>query len=138
MHQVLTSMTDALLVTTRSGKIKTVNRAAEDLFGYSEQELINQPISIILNDCQSLDSAIALGCLFQKSFQDLELVCKTKNKIKLLIAFSASVTHQEIPSLQDIVYIGRDVTARQRRQQCNNTQHAIRTSIIEYSARSDR
>lgn len=131
MHQVLTSMTDALLVTTRAGKIKTVNRAAQDLFGYSEQELINQPISIILNDCQSSESAIALGCLFQKSFQDLELVCKTKNKIKLLIAFSASVIHQEIPGLQDIVYIGRDVTARQRRQQCNNTQHAITRILSE-------
>ncbi len=131
MHQVITSMTDALLVTTRSGKIKTVNRAAEELFGYSEQELINQPISIILNDCQSLDSAIALGCLFQKSFQDLELVCKTKNQIKLLIAFSASVINQEFSGLQDIVYIGRDVTARQRRQQCNNTQHAITRILSE-------
>ncbi len=131
MHQVITSMTDALLVTSKSGKIKTVNRAAQDLFGYSEQELINQPIAMIFNDCQSLESAIATDSLCQKTFQDLELVCQTKNKEKLLIAFSASVINQEIPGLQDVVYIGRDVTDRQRRQQCNNTQHAITRILSE-------
>ncbi|MFN6531442.1 PAS domain-containing protein [Nostoc sp. ChiSLP03a] len=34
MEQVITLMPDALLVTSNSGKIKKVNHAAQELFGF--------------------------------------------------------------------------------------------------------
>jgi PAS domain S-box-containing protein len=43
-------MPESLIVTTISGKSKTVNLAALELFGYGEAELIAQPILTLVAD----------------------------------------------------------------------------------------
>jgi PAS domain S-box-containing protein len=131
MDQVITTMADAFLVTTNCGKIKKVNRAAQELFGFSEQELINQPISLIIDDNLFLPRAIRQHSLYHKYFQNIELVCRTKQREKLLIAFSCSVIHKKIDGFEDIVYIGRDITARERRQQRHAVQYAITRILSE-------
>lgn len=124
MERVITSKADALIVTTKSGQIKKVNDATVELFGYSAEELINQEIYLIIDDNKLLQKAIQQRSLFDKYFQTVEVVCRTKTREKLLIAFSCSVENTE-----DIVYIGRDITARERRQQLNYAKYAI-TSIL--------
>ncbi|MEH2249060.1 adenylate/guanylate cyclase domain-containing protein [Nostoc sp.] len=131
MEQVITAMADALFVTNNLGKIKNVNRAAQKLFGFSEEELINQPISVIIDDNQGLIPAIHQHSYFQKDFQNFEVVCRTKTREKRLIAFSCSVIPKKIEGLEDIVYIGRDITARQRREQHTSTQYAITRILSE-------
>jgi len=44
IDKIITAMADALFVTNNAGNIKTVNKAAQNLFEYSEVELINQPL----------------------------------------------------------------------------------------------
>ncbi|MHC5938933.1 adenylate/guanylate cyclase domain-containing protein [Nostoc sp.] len=131
MEQVITAMADALFITSKIGKIKKVNRATLQLFGYSEEELINQPISLIIDDNQLLISAIHQHSSFQKNFQNFEVVCRTKTREKRLIAFSCSVIPKKIKELEDIVYIGRDITARQHREQRTSTQYAITRILSE-------
>ncbi len=48
IDQIVTSMADALLVTTLSGKVKTMNLAAQALLEYDEAELQGQPISTVI------------------------------------------------------------------------------------------
>jgi adenylate cyclase len=131
MEQVVTSMADALIVTTKTGKIKTVNIAAQQLFGYSETELINQSISIILDDNNFFQQAVQQPALFKKYFQNVELICRNKSHEKLLVSFSCAVIQKKIKGLEDIIYIGRDITSRQRRQQLINTQYAITKILSE-------
>ncbi len=131
MDQVITSMADAFLVTNNSGKIKKVNRAAQELFGFSEEELINQPISLIIDENFLLQRAIRQHYLYHKYFQNIELVCRTKKREKLLIAFSCSFIQKKKDGLEDIVYIGRDITARERRQQRHAVQYAITRILSE-------
>ena len=131
MDQVITSMADALLVTNNSGKIKKVNYAAQKLFGFTEEELIDQPISLIIDDHELLQNAIQQYPLFKKYCQNIEVVCRTKKKEKLLIAFSCSVIYKKIEGLEDVVYIGRDITARQRREQRICAQYAITRILSE-------
>ncbi|MEH1933681.1 MAG: adenylate/guanylate cyclase domain-containing protein [Nostoc sp.] len=131
MEQVITAMADALFITSNLGKIKKVNRAAQQLFGFSEEELINQPISMIIDDNQVLIKALYQNSYFQKKFQNFEVVCRTKNREKRLIAFSCSVIPKKIKGLEDIVYIGRDITARQHREQRTSTQYAITRILSE-------
>ncbi|MEA5570806.1 adenylate/guanylate cyclase domain-containing protein [Calothrix sp. UHCC 0171] len=131
MDKVITSMADALIVTTKSGEIKKVNRATLELFGYSEEELINQSISIIIDDNQLLQKAIQKYTVFHKYFQNAEVVCRTKTKEKVLVAFSCSVIPKKIEGLEDIVYIGRDVTTRKRRQQRHSAQYTITRILSE-------
>ncbi|MEH2284201.1 MAG: adenylate/guanylate cyclase domain-containing protein [Nostoc sp.] len=131
MEQVITSMADALLVTSNLGKIKKVNRAAQELFGFREEELINQPISLIIDDEQLLIKAIYQHSYLKRSSQNLEVVCRTKTREKLLIAFSCSVIAKKTEGLEDIVYIGRDITAWQRREQRTSAQYAMTRILSE-------
>lgn len=131
MDKVITAMADALFITSNLGKIKKVNRAAQQLFGFSEEELINKPISLIIDDEQVLIEAIHQHSFFQTNLQNLEVVCRTKTREKRLIAFSCSVIPKKIKGLEEIVYIGRDITARQQREQRTSAQYAITRILSE-------
>ncbi|MEH1769113.1 adenylate/guanylate cyclase domain-containing protein [Nostoc sp.] len=131
MEQVITSMADALLVTSNTGKIKRINHAAQKLFGFSEEELINQPISLIIDNNQILLKAIYQHSYLKRNLQNLEVVCRTKTREKLLIAFSCSVIAKQTEELEDIVYIGRDITAWQHREQRTSAQYAITRILSE-------
>jgi adenylate cyclase len=131
MDKIITSMGDVLIVTTRIGQIKKINRATVELFGYSELELINQPISLIIKDNQLFQQALQQPDLFQQYFQNVEVVCQTKAKDKLIIAFSCSVIQKKIAGLEQIICIGRDVTTRETRQKLQNLQYAITIVLSE-------
>ncbi|BAZ15646.1 adenylate cyclase [Calothrix sp. NIES-4071] len=133
MDKIITSMADALIVTTKFGKIKKVNRSATELFGYTEAELIEQPISILIDDNQLLQQAVQQRNLFKKYFQNVEVICRTKTREKILVAFSCSVIEKKVEGLEDIVYVGRDITTRRRRQQHHGAQFAV-TRILSESA----
>jgi PAS domain S-box-containing protein len=130
---IITSMADALIVTKSSGIIKTINRAAKDLFGYSEDELIEQPISKIITDINFVKQASQQHPLFNKAFKNVEVSCKTKTGEKITVAFSCSTIQTEAEGLQDLIYIGRDITEHQRARQRQAVQYAT-TRILSESA----
>jgi PAS domain S-box-containing protein len=131
MDKVLASIADALLVISSSGKIKKINYATQKLFGFSEKELINQSVSLIIDDNQLFSNAIQHNFLFEQHFQNLEVVCRTKTKEKILVAFSCSVIHKKIEGLEDIVYIGRDITFQRRREERTIAQYTITRILSE-------
>jgi PAS domain S-box-containing protein len=109
LDKIITSMADAVLVTTPAGTIKTVNRAAKDLFGYSEKELIGKPISIIVSEENLLLEASQEYLLFEKLLNNVEVVCHTKSGEKVAIAFSCSAIQTNIEDVQDFIYVGREL-----------------------------
>jgi len=50
LHVAVKSNLDAIICVNSEGKIVLFNPAAEDLFQYSEQEVLNQPVEILLKD----------------------------------------------------------------------------------------
>ncbi|MEO1431657.1 MAG: adenylate/guanylate cyclase domain-containing protein [Cyanobacteria bacterium J06633_8] len=132
MDKVIASMADALIVTTKAGKIKRVNKATVELLGYTEEEIIDKQISLIIDDNKLLQKAIQKRSLYKKYFQNVEVVCRTKSRERKLIAFSCSVISKKINGVEDIVYIGRDITAKKRRQQRKSAQYTI-TNILSES-----
>jgi len=133
IDKVITSMASVLLVTNKAGKIKTVNRAAIELFSYSEAELIGQEISTLIDDKNFLCQTSQEHSLFDKTLNDVEIVCKTKKGEKIYVAFSCSAIQTEIEELQDVIYVGRDITEHQRIQQRQAAQYAT-TRILSESA----
>ncbi|GAB1544521.1 hypothetical protein NUACC21_71970 [Scytonema sp. NUACC21] len=131
IEKAIASMPEALIVTTKSGKIKKVNRATVELFGYKEQELIKQSISLIFDDNRLFQKAIQHDFLYKKYFQSIEILCRNKEKEKLVIAFSCSIIQNRIDGLVDIVYIGRDITIQRKRQQRAGIQYAITRILSE-------
>jgi PAS domain S-box-containing protein len=131
MDTVISSMADALLVTSNTGKIKKVNLAAQKLFDFQEEELINQPISLIFDDNFLLLRIINHYSKINRDLQHFEVVCRKKTGEKVLIAFSCAVMQKKNEVLEDIIYIGRDITSRQRREQRNNAQYSITRILSE-------
>ncbi|MBW4672161.1 MAG: PAS domain S-box protein [Cyanomargarita calcarea GSE-NOS-MK-12-04C] len=134
IDKIIRSIRDVLLVTTQSGNIIRVNQAAIDLFEYSQEELINQRISTIIADESLLLPTTGQNTLDQSDFlKDCEVVCQTKSKKKLTVAFSFSVIETEIKGLQNFVYTGRDITQRKRTEQLQDVEHTT-TRILANSA----
>ena len=132
IDKVISAMADALIVTNYQGKIKTVNPAAINLFGYSQDELVNKSIASLFknpnqlnlihqqylenqsNNEQSLDS--------DRYFSNIEILCLSKNNEEILISFSCSTiqNHQieySTQSSHDFVYVGRNITELKRKEQ---------------------
>ncbi|NJK65819.1 MAG: PAS domain S-box protein [Microcoleus sp. CSU_2_2] len=115
IDKVVRSMGDALLVTTTLGTIKTVNQSAQILFGYSEAELIDQPLSMIVVEEKLLYQARHRYILSQKELlRELETVCNTKTGEEIWVEFSCSAIQTELKGLYDFVYVGRDITERKQ------------------------
>ncbi|HLO51671.1 MAG TPA: adenylate/guanylate cyclase domain-containing protein [Kamptonema sp.] len=135
IEKMITSMAEALLVTTPSGKIKKINPAAQDLFGYSEAELVGKSIELVITERELFQKVSHSSALSQAN---AEVICTTKTGAKLTVAFSCSAIQAEIENAyegstltQDLVYIGRDITERQRNQQRQLVQYVTTLVLSE-------
>lgn len=128
INKLIASVADAFLVTSTSGKIKKVNQAAQALFDYREDELVNQYLDKIVSNSNLL---IPNGSS-EERLDNLEVVCTTKTGKKLTVAFSCAAIQSEIKELQELIYVGRDITKRKRSQQRLATQYAT-TNILSES-----
>ena len=137
VEKIITSMAEVLLVTTASGKIKKVNQAAQDLFGYSESELVGQQIDALA----AFDASLQAVSQEQSPLSptNTEVICTAKTGEKLTVSFSCTAIPSEIQGIsvssaavQDFVYIGRDVTDRQRARKRKVAQY-VTTRILSAS-----
>ncbi len=136
VEKIITSMAEVLLVTTGTGKIIKVNQAAQNLFGYSELELVGKKINAIAQVGESLH---ALSQQSQFSQTKGEVICTAKTGEKLTVAFSCTAIPSDIQSLsdsridlQDFLYIGRDITDRKRASKRKIAQY-VTTRILSAS-----
>ncbi len=137
LDNILRSIADILLVTNSFGKIKRVNQAAIDLFGYDEAELLNKHISAIaiIHGEEFLSKRNQGDSSDQRKFlRNCEVVCQTKTGDEVFVAFSAAVIQTGInKNSPDLVYIGRDITERKRSLARLSAEHAT-TQILSESA----
>ncbi len=133
IEEILNSINDILFVTTASGKIKKVNKSTQLLLGYTESELIGKPISMITENEELLRQVSQLPAeLKNESWHQVKVICRTKKALSLTVAFSCSTIqtkieskHSESESIQDFVYIGRDITDYQRTKKRQAAQYAV-------------
>ncbi len=116
IHKIVSAIAEALLVTTGLGIIKTVNQASQDLFGYSEAELIGQPISLLIQQPELLDQIDCPTTFIyspeQKLTKHIEANCYTKSGRELIVAFACSKVHADGIELDNFIYLGHDITQR--------------------------
>ncbi|MEH2173585.1 MAG: ATP-binding protein [Nostoc sp.] len=139
IDQIVTSMADALLVTTLSGEIKKMNYAAQILLQYNEIELIGQPIAKVIGEARKYqliidDIDISHSQDINFLAKEVETVCYTKSGKTIPVAFSSSIVKTEIEHFQGYVYILRDMTERKQAELAKQEflamiSHEVRTPI---------
>ncbi|MEH2460585.1 MAG: ATP-binding protein [Nostoc sp.] len=140
IDQIVTSMADALLVTTLSGKIKKINLAAQILLEYDEVEILGQSITKVIREVNTYPPISSENIdIFQDQDinpleKEIETFCYTKSGKKIPVAFSSSIVKTEVEHFQGYVYILRDMTERKQAELAKQEflamiSHEVRTPI---------
>ena len=113
VDNIIGSMNDTLVVVDLEAKITNVNRAACELLGYEEDELMGKDINLIVPQ----EEEIFRGEGFQRLLgqasvvnQELDYLTRSGNRIPVL--FSAAVLQNKEGGVVGAVVIARDITER--------------------------
>ena len=104
LNNIINYLGDALLITTASGQIRAVNQVTQDLFGYSESELINQPISLIVDH-----PSLLIRPSKQEFLEYFKLDCHTKIGKNIILEFRRSTIQTEVKEQPIFIYLGRAI-----------------------------
>lgn len=122
VDDVIESMGDALIVTDEQANIKKVNTATTKLLGYSFDELIGQPLSLILTE-RDQDTLMSLD--EQEKMDNYETRFIQKSGTHLPVSLSKAFIHNNDGSIQGIVCVASDITERKK------SEELIRNSLKE-------
>jgi diguanylate cyclase (GGDEF)-like protein/PAS domain S-box-containing protein len=109
VDSVLSSMNDAIIVTTESGKIKRVNKATTHLLGYEASELEDATIDFLINSnkCESLINVTPSGLPHEAFFE-------SKFGETIPVSYTCSVLQGKEAESGDRIYAAQNITERRR------------------------
>ncbi len=112
MEEVVRRSSDAILRISAGNQIESWNRGAQQIFGYSSEESISQPFSLLVSEESREDLNKAIAALKRGAEALVETTGRRKSGDTLFIAVSMT-PHMEAPGiLVGYSAIIRDITAR--------------------------
>ena len=112
LDNVLSSMNDAIIITTHEGKIKRINKATTHLLGYDESELEDTSIDYIVDTKKSPaladDSTAGLpkDAFFESKFGE-----------SIPVSYTCSILESSESESGDRIYAAQNTTERRRAEQ---------------------
>jgi len=126
-NEIVSNITNFLVITDCNKHINYVNPVALKLLGYSEREIRRKDVEIILPDHSMVDSME----LFNKEYTtDFETILKTKNGLSIPILLSSSFISKKSTPL-GILYMGTDI--RERKAVENEKRDVAKQTITRQS-----
>src|SRR5579859_1140788 len=109
LNTVLNSLSDAVLVTSPDGIVKSCNEASRKLLGYGEADLVGRPLISFIDDAHrdAFDPAIS-------TTEARETVLRTANGQTIPVSMANSTITSEDPQFQGNIYVARNITERKR------------------------
>jgi len=112
---IIASSDDAIVSKTLDGIITSWNHAAENLFGYTAQEAVGQPITLIIPAELHLEEKDIIGKLRQgMRIQHYETVRLRKDGTRVEVSLSISPVKDRAGKIIGAAKIARDITERKR------------------------
>src|SRR6202140_1674045 len=109
LNTVLNSLSDAVLVTSPQGVVKSCNEAAQRLLGYQEADLLGKPL------VSFIDEAHRNAFDFTNSAPEArETVLRTASGQTIPVSMASSAITTEDPQFQGNIYVARNITERKR------------------------
>ena len=106
---IIRSMSNSLLVINKDTSIRAANQATYNLLGYSREELIGKPFSMIF--AEGFYSGIGLDNLINEGFtSNVETTFLSKFGKKIRVLFSGSVLFNEENKFEGIICVAQDIT----------------------------
>ncbi len=97
-----------------NANVRMWNKAATEVFGWSEAEVLHQPIPIVspdqLEECQQLRDAVANG----QTLFGIEAYRRKQDGSELIVSISAAPVYGDTGSIDEIMLIFQDITARKQ------------------------
>jgi PAS domain S-box-containing protein len=115
---IVDSSSDAIVGEDLNGVVTTWNRGAERVFGYSAQEIIGRPISILMPAGQ-VDEQPSLLVRLRRgdAIENHETVCRSKDGAVLNVSWNVSPIFGSSGQIIGVSQIGRDITERKQAEQ---------------------
>jgi PAS domain S-box-containing protein len=136
---VFDSAIDAIITINESGSIESLNPAAEQLFGYSADELLHRNVAVLLPGSAEQDQAHAIGNL-QKALLGLGQVRELVARRADATGFPADValSEMQLGERRLLVAIVRDASERKRVERLKSefvstVSHELRTPLTSIS-----
>jgi diguanylate cyclase (GGDEF)-like protein/PAS domain S-box-containing protein len=109
VDSILSSMNDAIIVTTHNGTIKQINKATTHLLGYDEEELVDTSIDFVVNTRKS-------GSLIDDTPAGLprEAYFESKFGQSIPVSYTCSVLDGADAESGDRIYAAQNITERRR------------------------
>ena len=109
LNTVLNSLSDAVLVTSPDGVVKSCNEAAQRLLGYREADLLDKPLMSFIDEAHR--SAFDLT---NSAPEARETVLRTASGQTIPVSMASSAITTEDPQFQGNIYVARNITERKR------------------------
>ncbi|HEX3849046.1 MAG TPA: EAL domain-containing protein [Steroidobacteraceae bacterium] len=113
LNTVLNSLSDAVLVTSPEGIVKSCNEAAQRLLGYREADLVDKPLIGFIDDThrRAFEVGNAAG---NAAAEARETVLRTASGQTIPVSIASSEITTEDPQFQGHIYVARNITERKR------------------------
>jgi PAS domain S-box-containing protein len=112
VDEIIRSMADTLVVLDGEGNIRTVNRAAQRLLGYTEEELLGQPFSAICRDLFQ-DAGRSTIARMASSLK-VETTYFAKDGHTIPVSYASAMMRDATGDIQGYVCVAQDITERRR------------------------
>ena len=109
LNTVLNSLSDAVLVTSPDGTVKSCNEAAQRLLGYQETDLLEKPLMSFIDEPHR-----GAFDLTTSAPEARETVLRTASGQTIPVSMASSAITTEDPQFQGNIYVARNITERKR------------------------
>ncbi len=108
-ENIISTMSDALILIDLQGKIMTVNQAALKLSGYSKKELENMDFGKLFME-DDFKQMVTNKAIHGETLNNYNLLLITKEKKNIPVIFSNSLLKDKDKNITGIVCIAKDIT----------------------------
>jgi len=109
LNTVLNSLSDAVLVTSPDGVVRSCNQAARNFLGYTEADIVGKPLSSFIDDPHR-EAYVATD----SAPEGRETVLRTASGQTIPVSMAGSAITTEDPEFQGNIYVARNITERKR------------------------
>ena len=131
LDNIISSLSDALIVLNKNIKIESFNEAALFLSGYQPHELRGQPLEIFFKEDNFLRYLDANESQADGFLGRRETTFFTKDGLQIPVSVTASVMQNAAGKIQGIVCLVQDISARKRAEEALRRQALMFETIYD-------